>query len=79
MSHVGSFKRFLILHSVPSGPTHQDAVKAVISSLSVDNLKTDLTALSSYNNRYYKATTGAQASNDLAAKLKTVRNRVIPQ
>ncbi|KIM25831.1 hypothetical protein M408DRAFT_73840 [Serendipita vermifera MAFF 305830] len=63
---------FASLASFPSGPTHQDAVKAVISTLSVENLKTDLAVLSAYNNRYYKSTTGVQASNELVTKLKSI-------
>ena len=63
----------LLYAKVPSGPTHQDEVKAVIATLSIDNLKTDLATLTSYNNRYYKAPTGVQAANDLVVKLKEVR------
>jgi bacterial leucyl aminopeptidase len=62
----------LLYAKVPSGPTHQDDVNAVIATLSIDNLKADLEPLTAYNNRYYEATTGAQAANDLVAKLKTV-------
>jgi hypothetical protein len=62
-----------LLHvKVPSGPTHQDEVNAVIATLSVENLKADLEMLTAYSNRYYKAPTGVQAANDLVAKLKEV-------
>lgn len=60
------------LASFPSGPTHQTEVKALIATLSQDNLKSDLAVLTAYNNRYYRSSTGAAASNDLAAKLKTI-------
>ena len=57
---------------VPPGPTHQDEVNAVIATLSIENLKADLETLTAYNNRYYKASTGAQAANDLVEKLREV-------
>lgn len=62
----------LLYVKVPSVPTHQDEVNAVIATLSIENLKADLETLTAYNNRYYKAPTGAQAANDLVAKLKAV-------
>ncbi|KAG8798778.1 hypothetical protein FRC17_007323, partial [Serendipita sp. 399] len=58
--------------SFPSGPTHQTQVNAIISTLSLENLKTDLAVLTAYNNRYYRSTTGTAASNDLLAKLQTI-------
>ncbi|KAG8811514.1 hypothetical protein FRC17_002423, partial [Serendipita sp. 399] len=60
------------LATFPSGPTHQTQVKAIITKLSQANLQSDLAVLTAYNNRYYRSTSGATASNDLAAKLRTV-------
>ncbi|KAG8789875.1 hypothetical protein FRB91_003782 [Serendipita sp. 411] len=61
-----------LLATFPSGPTHQTQVKAIIAKLSQSNLQSDLAVLTAYNTRYYRSTTGASASNDLAAKLKTI-------
>ncbi|CAG7853288.1 Leucine aminopeptidase 1; AltName: Full=Leucyl aminopeptidase 1; Short=LAP1; Flags: Precursor [Serendipita indica DSM 11827] len=61
-----------LVATFPSGPTHQSEVKAIISTLSIDNLKSDLAVLTAYNNRYYRSSTGAASANDLAAKLKTI-------
>ncbi|KAG8761659.1 hypothetical protein FRC14_000043 [Serendipita sp. 396] len=61
-----------LVASFPSGPTHQTEVQAMISTLSLNNLKTDLDVLTAYNNRYYRSTTGAASSNDLLTKLKSI-------
>ncbi|THV01177.1 aminopeptidase [Dendrothele bispora CBS 962.96] len=43
-------------------PSHQTAVNALIRTLSISNMKSLLQQLSSFNNRYYRSTTGRQAS-----------------
>jgi hypothetical protein len=65
----------LLYAIVPIGAihlTHQREINAVIATLSIDNLKTDMAELTAYNNRYYRAATGVQAANDLVTKLKKV-------
>ncbi|KAF8662808.1 hypothetical protein AX16_001090 [Volvariella volvacea WC 439] len=43
-------------------PSRQSSVNPIISTLSITNMQTYLSNLTSFNNRYYRATTGAQAS-----------------
>ncbi|KAH8831892.1 Zn-dependent exopeptidase [Flagelloscypha sp. PMI_526] len=45
-----------------SPPSHQTAVKALIDTLDLDEMKSYLTTLAKFNNRYYKATTGENAT-----------------
>ncbi|CAE6350850.1 unnamed protein product [Rhizoctonia solani] len=44
-------------------PSRQTAVNALLPSLSTTNMNSYLTKLTAFNNRYYKASTGLQASN----------------
>ncbi|KAG5637248.1 hypothetical protein H0H81_005246 [Sphagnurus paluster] len=44
-------------------PSHQDEVKAIIATLSLDNMKSYLATLTAFNNRYYKSQTGVDATN----------------
>jgi len=53
-------------------PSHQAQVTPVISTLSQENLQTDLLALTSYKTRYYKSATGASAASALLSKLQSV-------
>jgi len=53
-------------------PSHQDVLKPIIQNISVDNLKADLTQLSSFNNRYYKSPTGVNASAWIRSTLKEI-------
>ncbi|TFK67709.1 Zn-dependent exopeptidase [Pluteus cervinus] len=46
----------------PSGPVHQRDVKAIIDSLSTNNLQNYLSELTSFNNRFFMSETGRQAS-----------------
>ncbi|KAF5332142.1 hypothetical protein D9611_008157 [Ephemerocybe angulata] len=45
-----------------AAPSKQSAVKPLISQISLSNMQSYLTNLTAFNNRYYRATTGAQAS-----------------
>ncbi|KZV85004.1 aminopeptidase [Exidia glandulosa HHB12029] len=47
--------------SFPS-PSHQTAVKALLPNLSISRMNSTLTQLTALNNRYYRSSTGAQAS-----------------
>jgi leucyl aminopeptidase len=44
-------------------PSHQSAVKPILATLSTSNMQKYLTSLTAFNNRYYKSSTGADASN----------------
>ncbi|KAG8923450.1 hypothetical protein FRC03_003602 [Tulasnella sp. 419] len=46
-------------------PSHQAQVKPIVASLQISNMQGWLNQLTSYNNRYYKATTGVTASTYL--------------
>ncbi|TFK67710.1 Zn-dependent exopeptidase [Pluteus cervinus] len=46
----------------PSGPTRQNVIQPVINTLAIANLQTYVANLTSFNNRYYRSQTGAQAS-----------------
>ncbi|KAJ8462382.1 hypothetical protein ONZ45_g17957 [Pleurotus djamor] len=55
--------------SVPGGgpvtypePSHQTTVNNIIDRLSIPSMRNYLTTLSNFNNRYYRSSTGAQAS-----------------
>lgn len=56
----------------PTNATHQTQVKAIIATLKTANMQADLTTLTAFNNRYYKATTGADSSNWIFSQLQTV-------
>ncbi|KAI0767223.1 aminopeptidase [Fomes fomentarius] len=43
-------------------PSHEDEVNPIIETLSTSNLETYLNKLTSFNNRYYKSSTGKDAS-----------------
>ncbi|KAF7297574.1 Peptide hydrolase [Mycena kentingensis (nom. inval.)] len=47
----------------PSSATHVAAVNKILSTVSTANMQSWLTSLTAFNNRYYRASTGAQASN----------------
>lgn len=49
-------------HADPS-PSHQTQVKAIIQNVTIASMQTYLTALTAFNNRYYKSTTGVDATN----------------
>jgi len=51
--------------------SQMDRVNAMLADPLVANLQTNLASLTAYNNRYYKATTGANASNWILSKLQT--------
>jgi leucyl aminopeptidase len=56
----------------PSTATHQAAVTATVKLLSQANLVTYVQELGAFNNRYYKSTTGATASNTLYTRLANI-------
>ncbi|KAF5374205.1 hypothetical protein D9758_004640 [Tetrapyrgos nigripes] len=50
-----------VLATFPS-PSHQSAVSALINTLSTSNMQSTLSKLTAFNNRYYRSSTGQQAS-----------------
>lgn len=48
--------------SYPTTAKFTSAVNGLISSLSTSNMRTNLEGLASFNNRYYRSTTGSQAA-----------------
>ncbi|KAI0070534.1 Zn-dependent exopeptidase [Panus rudis PR-1116 ss-1] len=52
-------------------PSHQSAVNAILSTLSVSNMQSNLNTLSAFNNRYYKSSTGRDASDWILNKVKS--------
>ncbi|KAH7101133.1 Zn-dependent exopeptidase [Auriculariales sp. MPI-PUGE-AT-0066] len=53
-------------------PSHQTAVNALIPSLSTSRMNTTLATLTALNNRYYRASTGAQASTIIRDKVQSI-------
>ncbi|ESK93658.1 aminopeptidase [Moniliophthora roreri MCA 2997] len=53
-------------------PSHTSAIKSILTTLSISNMQDDLTTFTAFNNRYYSSSTGAQASDWLLSKVKTV-------
>ncbi|THU95528.1 Zn-dependent exopeptidase [Dendrothele bispora CBS 962.96] len=53
-------------------PSHQSQVRPLISTLSVSNMQTNLNKLSSFNNRYYRASTGKDASQYILDTVSTI-------
>ncbi|KDR80659.1 hypothetical protein GALMADRAFT_241018 [Galerina marginata CBS 339.88] len=59
-------------------PSHQSALVPILSAVSIANMQLNLATLTAFNNRYYKATTGASASTwirDKAASYITTSGR----
>ncbi|KAK7056407.1 hypothetical protein VNI00_002961 [Paramarasmius palmivorus] len=57
------------LASYPA-PSRQAAVRPILSTLSTSNMQSSLSSLTSFNNRYYTTSTGAQASEWILNKVK---------
>ncbi|ESK97804.1 aminopeptidase [Moniliophthora roreri MCA 2997] len=51
-------------------PSHQSAVRPILSTLSTSNMQSSLSSLTAFNNRYYTASTGAEASNWILSKVQ---------
>ncbi|KAJ3510835.1 hypothetical protein NLJ89_g4450 [Agrocybe chaxingu] len=51
-------------------PSHQTALRPILQTVSTANMQTSLTALTNFNNRYYRATTGASASTWIRDKIQ---------
>ncbi|KAF8895393.1 hypothetical protein BD779DRAFT_1608978 [Infundibulicybe gibba] len=61
----------LLPHVFPT-PSHQTAIKPLLNTLSTANMQANLAQLTAFNNRYYKSTTGAQASTWILNTVKTI-------
>lgn len=55
-------------------PSKQSLVNPILSTVSTSNMQTNLNSLTAFNNRYYKATTGASASTWIKDKVASVRH-----
>ncbi|KAJ7149758.1 hypothetical protein C8R43DRAFT_951736 [Mycena crocata] len=53
-------------------PSHQTEVKAILSTISTANMQSNLATLTAFNNRYYKSTTGASASDWILSTVKAL-------
>jgi len=49
--------------AIPTDPTQQAQVNTLVSELSLETVQTNLNTFSSFNNRYYTASSGEQSSN----------------
>ncbi|KAG5647471.1 hypothetical protein DXG03_009402 [Asterophora parasitica] len=57
-------------------PSRQAQVTPILATVSTANMQSDLNALTAFNNRYYKATTGAQASQWILDKIASGRTDI---
>jgi len=58
--------------AIPTAPTHQAIVNPIIANANTALMKSVLPALSAYNNRYYRASTGAQSATWLFGRVQKV-------
>lgn len=56
--------------TLPSTFKHQDIVRPLFDNINIDRMRSFLTSFSSFNNRYYKVQSGADASNWLLSQIK---------
>lgn len=61
----------IFFSSVPA-PSHQAALTPILSTVSTANMQANLNQLTAFNNRYYKSTTGTQASTWILNAVKSV-------
>lgn len=66
------FQSFAALADLPTSLSKQAVVTPLLSQVTTSNIAGWLTPFTTYNNRYYKSTTGAQASTWLFNTVKTV-------
>lgn len=55
-------------------PSHRAALAPILSAVSISNMQTYLSSLTAFNNRYYKSTTGSQASTYILNTVKSIIN-----
>ncbi|KAF9461209.1 aminopeptidase [Collybia nuda] len=68
---VVTSKDFTIAATFPA-PSHQAALTPILSTVSTTNMQSNLNSLTAFNNRYYKSTTGAQASTWIYNAVKSI-------
>lgn len=68
----GSVNRASALRVTFPAPSHQSAVTTLTAKLSTTRMNSTLATLTALNNRYYRATTGAQASTIIRDKIQSV-------
>ncbi|KAF9269163.1 Zn-dependent exopeptidase [Marasmius fiardii PR-910] len=64
-------EKFSSFATYPS-PSHQTQVKPILSTLSISNMQSSLSSLTAFNNRYYRSSTGADASNWILSKVNSI-------
>ena len=60
---VKARKSRVLENAIPSSPVHQDEVKDLIDWIEIQNVKDNLAVFTSFNNRYYTASSGAESSD----------------
>ena len=65
------------LFPVPT-PSHQSEVKPILDTVSTENMQGYLTKLTAFNNRYYKSSTGKDASDYIYNTVSDVRLTLLP-
>jgi leucyl aminopeptidase len=68
----GALNRNSALRVTFPAPSHQSAVTALTAQLSTSRMNSTLATLTALNNRYYRATTGAQASTIIRDKVQSI-------
>ncbi|KAF4562920.1 hypothetical protein EYR40_007367 [Pleurotus pulmonarius] len=53
-------------------PTHQAEVNPILSTISVPNMQSNLEKLSGFNNRYYRSSTGGEASKWILSTVQAI-------
>lgn len=66
------YTNMFVFFSKDPSPSHQSAVKPLLSTLSVSNMQSNLNSLTAFNNRYYRSSTGRDASQFILDTVKKV-------
>ncbi|KAG5637291.1 hypothetical protein H0H81_005086 [Sphagnurus paluster] len=63
---------FVSIAATFPAPSHQAELAPILKTVSTTNMQTYLSALTAFNNRYYKSSTGTQASNWILDTVKSI-------
>ncbi|KDQ06893.1 hypothetical protein BOTBODRAFT_149467 [Botryobasidium botryosum FD-172 SS1] len=66
------FEPIVRVQATYAAPSHKAEVTPILATLSTANLQNYLATLTAFNNRYYKSTTGAQASQSILNTVKGI-------
>ncbi|KAF8074970.1 Zn-dependent exopeptidase [Lyophyllum atratum] len=64
-------KDFSVATTFPA-PSHQAALTPILNTISTSSMQSYLNTLTAFNNRYYKSSTGAQASTSILNTVKSI-------